>query len=270
MDRDQKAGNALNGSNRVRIVYTSLCREVKGDGGIWMKTCLLSLTMLLLASTSQANLIVNGNFDTFSIVLSHDVDFGGWIRYFSPPANTDIAGWTISGTPSDGAPNNVDLVHTFTYPSFTGSLGSQSLDMEGAIGASGLIFQSFATTPGAVYHLSFEYANNPMPGPLSSGSMNVLVTGSSTLLNRDVTHTGSTGLNMNYQLFSQDFTADSTLTTLKFEALTKSGFGIALDAVSVNPATTAVPEPALMGPLGAGLVALLFAARCRGRRPQQG
>jgi hypothetical protein len=115
------------------------------------------------------------------------------------------------------------------------------------------------------HNLSFEYANNPQPGPSSSGSMNVLVTGSTTLLSQNVTHSGSTFSNMRYQLFFQDFTADSATTTLQFEALTNSGFGIALDAVSVNPATTAVPEPALMGPLGAGLVALLFAARCRRR-----
>jgi len=237
------------------------------DGGTSVKTCLLSVTMLLLVSTSQASLIVNGSFDTF-IIAGTDEDFGGFIRYFSPPANTDLTGWTISGTASDGAPNNVDLVHTFFYPSFTGSSGSQSLDMEGAVGASGLISQSFATTPGDLYNLSFEYANNPQPGPTSSGSMNVLVTGSMTLLDQNVTHTGSTFSNMNYQLFSQNFTADSATTILQFEALTHSGFGIALDAVSVNPATTAVPEPALMGPLGAGLVALLFAARCWRRKPQ--
>ena len=169
-------------------------------------------------------------------------------------------------SPSDGAPNNVDLVHTFLYPSFTGTAGSQSLDMEGAVGASGEIFQSFATTPGDVYNLSFEYANNPQPGPSSSGSMNVLVTGTTTLLDQNVTHTGSLFTNMNYQLFSQNFTADSTTTTLQFEALTKSGFGIALDAVSVNPTTAAVPEPASVAPIGAGLVALLFASRRRRRK----
>ena len=90
--------------------------------------------------------------------------------------NTEITGWTISGQ-NGSIPNNVDLVHTFFYPSFTGTSGSNSLDMEGAIGASGVISQSFATTPGDKYTLSFEYANNPQPGPRSSGMANVLVTG---------------------------------------------------------------------------------------------
>jgi uncharacterized protein DUF642 len=230
-----------------------------------VKTLLLFVTMLLLVNTSRADLISNGSFATF-IVAGTDANFGGFIRYFSPPANTDISAWTITGTASDGDPNNVDLVQTSFYPSFAATPGSVSLDMEGAVGASGEIFQSFATTPGDVYNLSFEYANNPQPGPSSSGSMNVLVTGTTTLLDQNVTHSGSLFTNMNYQLFSQDFTADSATTTLRFEALTKSGFGIALDAVSVNPTTAAVPEPALVGPIGVGLVALLFAIRRQRRK----
>lgn len=226
-----------------------------------MKACLLTAAMLLLAvSPGRADLIVNGSFDTF--VQSGgplDEDFGGWIRYFGPPnntTNTEITGWTIGG--QNGVfSNNVDLVHNFTYPSFTNTAGSNSLDMEGAVGgASGVIFQSFATTPGDTYTLSFEYANNPMPGPTSSGTMNVLVTGAGTLLNQNVTHTGSLFTNMNYNLFSQNFAADSTTTKLQFEALTNSGFGIALDAVSVNLAAAAVPEPGTMAFLGTALAGL--------------
>jgi hypothetical protein len=217
--------------------------------------CFLFAT-LLLVSPSRADLIVNGGFENF-VIAGTDENFGGFIRYFSP--NTDIMGWTISGTPSDGAPNNVDLVDKSLYAAFA---GSKSLDIEGAIGASGVIFQSFATTPGDQYNLSFEYANNPQPGAGSSGTMNVLVTGSGTLLDQNVTHTGSLFTNMHYQLFSQDFTANSLTTTLQFEALTKTGFGVALDAVSVNE-VGAVPEPSLVAPLGAGLIALLFVARRR-------
>jgi hypothetical protein len=220
--------------------------------------CFLFAMLLLAVSPSRADLIVNGSFESF-VIAGTDTNFSGlFIRYFSPPANTDITGWTISGS-SDGSPNNVDLVDKSLYPAFA---GSKSLDMEGAVGASGLIFQSFATTPGDLYNLSFEYANNPQPGPGSSGSMNVLVKGTGTLLDQNFTHSGSLFSNMNYQLFSKDFIADSLTTTLRFEALTDSGFGIALDAVSVNE-VGAVPEPSLVTPLGAGLIALLFAARRR-------
>jgi len=63
--------------------------------------------------------------------------------------------------------------------------------------------------------------------------MNVLVTGTGTLLNTNVSHNTSTFVNMDYKLFSQDFSADSATTTLQFSAVTNSGYGIAVDAVSV-------------------------------------
>src|ERR1700733_9150115 len=188
-----------------------------------VKTCLLAGTILLLpVSPSWANLIVNGSFESF-VVAGTDTNFGTFVRYFSPPDNTDITGWTITGS-SGANPNNVDPVHNPLYPAFS---GMQSLDMEGAVGASGVISQSFATTSGKTYNLSFDYANNPDGG--SGAMMNALVSGTSALLNQNVSHTGSTGASMNYVLFSQNFVADSAKTTLQFSALTNSGFGIALD-----------------------------------------
>jgi hypothetical protein len=129
------------------------------------------------ASAGADNLIVNGGFETF-VVGPNDINFGGFVRMFTPLANTDIAGWTISGS-SDGNPNKVDLTHSSLWPAFA---GTRSLDMEGAVGASGVIFQSFATTPGDVYELSFEYGNNPFG---AGGAMNVLVRGIKTLLNQN-------------------------------------------------------------------------------------
>jgi hypothetical protein len=206
--------------------------------------------LLLAASPGRADQIVNGGFESFVIMVPPDVNFGTFLRLFSPPPNTDITGWTISGS-SGGNPNSVDLVHSSLYPAFA---GTQSLDMEGAVGASGVIFQSFATTPGDVYDLSFEYANNPFG---RGATMNVLVTGAGTLLNENVSHNSSI-VTMDYKLFSQDFTADSGMTTLTFSAITNSGFGIALDAVSVVPAAAATPEPSTFIMFVLGLCALAF------------
>jgi hypothetical protein len=215
-----------------------------------VKICLLSIAILLLAvSPGRADQIVNGSFENF-VVGPHDVDFGTFLRLFSPPPNTDITGWTISGS-SGGNPNSVDLVHSSLYPAFA---GTQSLDMEGAVGASGVIFQSFATTPGDVYDLAFEYANNPFG---RGATMNVLVTGAGTLLNQNVSHNSSI-VSMDYKLFSQDFTADSGTTTLTFSAITNSGFGIALDAVSVVPAAAPTPEPSTFIMFVLGLCTLGF------------
>lgn len=210
-----------------------------------MRRYTLSAALFLLGvhPSRAANLIVNGGFENF-VVGPNDVNFGTYLRLFSPPPNTDITGWTISGS-SRGNPNNVDLVHISRYPAFE---GTQSLDMEGAGGTSGVIFQSFATTPGVVYDLSFEYGNN-RDG--TGASMNVLVTGNGTLLNQNVSHNTSTFTNMDYKLFSQTFTANSATTTLQFSALTNSGFGIAIDAVSVK-AVSAVPTTQILPQLAFG------------------
>ena len=216
-----------------------------------MRTFVLAATFFLLGvHPSQADLIVNGGFENF-IMGPNDVNFGTFLRLFSPPPNTDITGWTISGS-SGGNPNNVDLVHSSLWPAFE---GTQSLDMEGAVGASGVIFQSFATMPGDMYDLSFEYGNNPFG---SGGSMNILVTGIGTLVNQNVSHSTSTGANMDYRVFSQAFTANSAMTTLQFSALTNSGFGVVVDAVSVNPVNATVPEPSTLAFLGTGIALLGF------------
>ncbi|HEV3203857.1 MAG TPA: DUF642 domain-containing protein [Gemmataceae bacterium] len=192
-----------------------------------MKTCLLSAALLLLAVRPgwADNLIVNGSFESYD--PSAGIDYGSYIRFFSPPPNTGITGWIITGS-SGGNPNNVDLAHSFLWPAFD---GNESLDMEGAEGASGVICQSFATTPGTTYTLSFAYGNNPGD---SGATMNVLVMGADVLLDQDVSHNTSTFADMDYTLFSADFTADADSATLQFSALTNSGYGIVLDAVSVE------------------------------------
>jgi hypothetical protein len=135
--------------------------------------------------------------------------------------------------------------------------------MEGDFNARGVISQSFTTTPGVTYSISFAYANNPDNGIGTMAMMNALVTGAGVLLSQDVTHSGSTAANMNYLLFSQDFVANSALTTLQFSALTNTGFGIALDAVDVESVSGAVPEPASAALLATGLLCLLGIVRRR-------
>jgi hypothetical protein len=215
--------------------------------------------MCLLAGSSHANLILNGSFENF-VIGPNDINFGGFVRFFSPPPNTDIADWTITGN-NGGFANNVDDVNTSHYPAFAGA--TESLDMEGDFNARGVISQSFTTTPGVTYSISFAYANNPDNGIGTMAMMNALVTGAGVLLSQDVTHSGSTAANMNYLLFSQDFVANSALTTLQFSALTNTGFGIALDAVDVESVSGAVPEPASAALLATGLLCLLGIVRRR-------
>lgn len=217
-----------------------------------MKTYWCTAALLLLAvSQSRAELIINGSFESFSTSgAPYDQNFGSYIRFFGPPAtssNTEITGWTITGQ-SGGHPNSVDLANSSLWPAY---VGSESLDMEGAVGAAGVIEQSFATTLGTEYVLSFAYGNNPGG---NGATLNVLVTGIGTLLNTNVSHNTSTFVNMDYRLFSAEFVADSSTTTLLFSEVTNSGFGIVLDAVSGD---AAVPEPISIALFGLGVACLI-------------
>jgi len=185
------------------------------------------------AAAEPVELIVNGGFETPGI-LPHD-------HYTVQAGSTLITGWTVaSGT--------VDLVN----PSCVCGLpyeGQQWLDLNGEL--IGGIEQSFATDVGQAYELSFRYSNNPT-GSAPQYLADVTVTGNSALLDARISHSGSTHNNMNYQLFSDTFVADSSSTTLRFQSLTLGRRGIALDAVSV-----VIPEPSALILLAVGAAGLM-------------
>jgi hypothetical protein len=123
--------------------------------------------------------------------------------------------------------------------------------------------QTFATTPGQTYDLTFAYSHNYTAsffpgGPFitsASASVSVVDNLNNSLLSNTVTHTNANPL-PDYTLFSQTFVADTALTTLTINNLT-GGFngGIYLDDVSVDPLVASVPLPAA----GAGLPGLILA-----------
>src|SRR5262249_37713676 len=138
--------------------------------------------------------------------------------------NTTMAPWAVLS-------GSVDVVNNGFWAAYQ---GANSLDLAGSTGNGGHIAQTFPTSAGATYVLSFAYANNTYVD-----SADVLATGKGTLLHTSVTHSGSTYANMNYVLFSQSFVADSSSATLQFtETNIYSGgnngnYGIVLDDVSV-------------------------------------
>lgn len=180
---------------------------------------------------SAAESLVNGGFEAPVVPGSCCIT--------SPP--TAIPGWTA--TP------NVNVVNG-TFSSSAGNLakeGNQYLDLVGE-GGTGSISQSFATTIGQVYHLSFWYSHNLFAGLTSASAR--LSAGS---LSDSITHTGGNNANLNWIYYSNSFTADSTSTTLSFfNTVGATNEGVFLDAVSV----TAVPEPGTWALLilGFGLV----------------
>lgn len=183
----------------------------------------LAATFTFAAPANAANLLTNGDFEAPLAPNSP-----GYTTFY---AGESFPGWSVTS-------GNVDVVAASFAPSNPSS--GQWLDLVGF--NDGTITQTFATTSGATYLLTFLYGNNPGGSPRSA---NVSVG------NFAGTITSNTGLN--YNSFSQLFTATGSSTTLTFASFGGSGnAGIALD----NVAVTAVPEPAswAMMILGFGLV----------------
>lgn len=212
-----------------------------------MKTKLLLIAGVaaaaaLISSGAQAAGLVNGSFDNTPCGAGYCNYAGG-----GEPAGF---GWSVTS-------NNVDIVPgpgTWGTPQD----GAQMLDLVG-YGATGGIAQSFATTSGATYNLSFYYANNPYPSGVDSAV--VTVTGAGSLLSSGFTHTTSTPSNMDWVHFTGSFTANSSLTTLAFNETAGGGnAGVFLDNVSV---TGGVPEPTTWAMMLVGFGGLGVALRRR-------
>ena len=206
-----------------------------------IRAVVVALVAFLAAAPARAGLITNGGFEQPG---------GQTADLFLPAGSTSLTGWTIVSGSVDVVPS------TGSWPAYE---GNQSLDLDGH--SAGTIEQTFSTTAGVTYRLTFAYGNNPGGGAAKAGDPIVLprtatvsVVGTSTLLSQDISHGTSTKSNMDWTVFVGTFTADSATTTLRFTSTDEptSYGGIALDAVDVR----AVPEPSGLALLGAGAASL--------------
>lgn len=191
----------------------------------------LGVSALIVTPVQAANLIQNGSFETANV----NPNPGDFIRLDA--GSTVITGWTVSqGT--------IDYIGTY----WQASEGSRSLDLSGA--NAGGIQQTFNTTVGETYRVTFDLAGNPDGNPTIK-EMRVSAGGSSADFSFDTT--GKSRSNMGWVSNSWDFTATGTTTTLEFISLTNSFAGPALDNVSV----IAIPEPSsVLGLLSLGVLGI--------------
>ena len=188
-----------------------------------LATCLAAAGVFSVGGYAQqsASLIINGSFEDAPPVG----------RYLNlAKGNTSVRGWTVTG-------EGVDLVSTGYWLS---SEGKNAIDLDGSARSQltppyvqGGIAQTFATTPGTRYRVTFDMAGNPNQLPKVK-PMRISAAGQSAQFAFDAT--GKTGTNMGWTHKQWTFTANAASTTLEFYSLTKSpqtGFSAAIDNVAV-------------------------------------
>ena len=155
----------------------------------------------------------NGSFETGTYV-----DNGSGFEQLNL-GDTSLDGWTVDA-------GSVDWVGTY----WTAEEGSKSIDMSGA--DVGTISQTFATTIGNSYTVSFFLSGNPV-GPPTMKTLDVSATGG-TVGNYTYDVTGTTLASMNWTPATYTFLATNTSTTLSFVSTTPTAYGPAIDNVVVT------------------------------------
>jgi len=174
------------------------------------------------APAQSASLLVNGSFE-------EGPRAGAFVNVASGSAT--IKGWSVTG-------EGVDFIGTLWH----GSEGLHSIDLDGSVRSAkvrgyvhGGMAQTFATTAGTRYLVTFDLAGNPYGAPVKK-PLRVSAAGQSQDFSFDVT--GKNTRKMGWTPSRWTFTANSASTTLEFSSLTvppSTGWGAVIDNVVVTP-----------------------------------
>lgn len=201
----------------------------------------LAASILGCAATSNANLIINGGFEDSNVGTNQ------W-KWFTA---SNVNGW-----------NGSTIEVWDSLQDFDSQEGDQhaELNAHGNNGQVFSIYQSFATTAGVSYELSFAYAartQNNEQFSYSVGDSNTII----------ATETFNNDLVKIWSLFETSFVAVGASTDIKFTSIMPSTgtVGNFLDNVIITPSddlsTANVSAPATIALLLAGMFGIMFSRK---------
>ena len=201
---------------------------------------LAALAAISATASAAGNLFVDGSFESISQAN------GTWNTY------TSVPGWIV--TKANGSVTSTGL-EVRNNIAGTAQDGHNFIELDGY--ENDRIKQSFTTTIGKDYEISFWFADRAGVAAGSEGFLATVASGSSS----SAAGFGAAGDNGTaWHLITMDFTAESTTSVFSIKATgTSDGYGTSFD----NFQATAVPEPASLGLFAAGIAVLGLTARRR-------
>jgi len=205
----------------------------------------------VIPAFAAANLVTDGSFESAGVAAGSSADFTG----------SALAGWVA--LPGDAIEVRNGLVGSAQQ-------GVDFVELDSTHNSS--MLTSFSTVLGQAYTLSFWYSGRPESSlntlhksgivPASSNGLSVSVAGTTVDLKSPTDATADN----EWKQYTTTFTGTGQSMSLMFSATGKDdSFGSSLDNVSVTAAAAAVPEPATMAMMGAGLLGLFGLGRRRNR-----